>query len=66
MAIQIDVYARDSDLSSHISNTNNPHSTTAIQANALSSSSFDGLQKISVGTGQPGSPVSGDLWVDTN
>ena len=27
---------------------------------------FSGLAKISVGTGTPGAPNAGDLWVDTN
>lgn len=27
---------------------------------------FSGLAKITVGTSAPGSPATGDLWIDTN
>jgi hypothetical protein len=32
----------------------------------MATSAFDGLAKISVGTGQPSNPTAGDLWCDTN
>jgi hypothetical protein len=38
---------------------------SAIAARMLSTA-FSGLTKISVGTGQPGSPNAGDLWLDCN
>ena len=34
--------------------------------NKLNASAFSGLTKISVGITTPGSPTTGDLWVDTN
>jgi hypothetical protein len=40
-------------------------STLTISDNAkMASSAFSGLTKITVGTSQPGTPNSGDLWVD--
>ena len=49
-----------SDLSSHVALTTSAH------GGILSAAAFVGLAKISVGTGQPGSPSVGDLWIDTN
>ncbi len=43
--------------------------TSAIQTqldNKLDDTQFSGLSKITVGTSAPGSPATGDLWVDTN
>jgi len=53
-------------IDTHLASTSNPHSVTAAQAGALAAAAFSGLAKITVGTSAPGSPGTGDLWVDTN
>ena len=39
---------------------------SAAMVGALATSAFSGLAKISVGTVQPSTPATGDLWIDTN
>lgn len=41
-------------------------SATATDLGALSTGSFSGLTKITVGTAQPGTPNIGDLWIDSS
>jgi hypothetical protein len=52
-------YATASDLSTH-TEAAAPHS------GHLATTALVGVAKITVGTGQPGSPTAGDLWIDTN
>lgn len=42
------------------------HGTPTAAGSYLPVSSFAGLNKISVGTGSPASPNTGDLWINTN
>lgn len=53
-------------IDTHLASVSNPHSVTAAQAGALATSAFSGLAKITVGLTAPSSPVTGDLWIDTN
>lgn len=53
------------------SGTNSGDNATNTQYSGLASSKLDatafaGLAKITVGTSTPGSPTTGDLWIDTN
>ena len=57
--------------SSHVTNTANPHNTTAAQVGAFSTTESDarfaqkaGFNKISVQTLAPSSPSSGDIWIE--
>ncbi len=54
----------NSNIQTHVTGTGSPH--TAAGVGALATTAFSGLAKITVGTGQPGTPSVGDLWVDTN
>lgn len=54
----------NSNIQTHVTGTGSPH--TAAGVGALASTAFVGVSKITVGTSQPGSPTTGDLWVDTN
>lgn len=55
----------NSNIQAHIASTANPHSTTAAQVGALATSAFSGLAKITVSATQPGSPATGDLWIES-
>lgn len=50
-------YATDSDFDTHVGLTTTAHGGILL---------FNGLAKITVGTNQPTTPSTGDLWVDTN
>jgi hypothetical protein len=52
--------------SSNYSRGDHTHGTPTVAGSYLPTTAFGGLNKITVGSGSPGSPTTGDLWIDIN
>jgi len=63
--VKLDVGLPDVDNTSDASKPISSATQTALDSK-IDNSKFSGLTKITVSTTAPSSPVTGDLWVDTN